>query len=336
MNVSVAACVRLRESIVERLKPYTGAGPFALVDFPNHANVGDSAIWLGELAYFKAMLGSPPAYVCACDSLDADALRRAVPERPIFLHGGGNFGDIWPWHHEFRMSILAEFPDRRVVQLPQTIHFTNAHTLQKTAKAIEEHGSFVLCVRDRRSFDTATSSFACPVHLVPDMAFCIDGIARPVSPTHPLVLLLRTDSESARRGAAALMLPMGAIVADWLEEDPTLYSKQKRYSLMHSLPALGLLGVLSKPKQRELLFRNLAHHRLSRGIHLLSSAEFVITDRLHSHILCVLLGIPHIVFDNSYGKLSTFIDAWTKDCGLVQIVPSLEHAIARWSELQTS
>lgn len=46
-------------------------------------------------------------------------------------------------------------------------------------------------------------------------------------------------------------------------------------------------------------------------------------------------GIPHIVFDNSYGKLSSFIEAWTKDCRLVQVVPSLEHAIARWSELQT-
>ena len=30
------------------LEPFTLDEPYALVDFPNHANVGDSAIWLGE------------------------------------------------------------------------------------------------------------------------------------------------------------------------------------------------------------------------------------------------------------------------------------------------
>jgi pyruvyl transferase EpsO len=88
-------------------------------------------------------------------------------------------------------------------------------------------------------------------------------------------------------------------------------------------------------KQRDLLFEHLATNRLTRGLNLLSSASFVITDRLHCHILCVLLGIPHIAFDNSYGKLSTFIDAWTKDSGLVQVVPSLDRAIELWSESET-
>ena len=294
------------------------------------------AIWLGALAYFKAMCGSAPAYVSIWDIFDGDALRRAVPEGTIFVQGGGNFGDIYPVHHEFLQLILAAFPERRVVQLPQTIHFNDVSLIRQTAEAIKTHGKFVLFVRDRRSFEIATSAFACPVHLVPDMAFCLGSIPRPVTPEHPLLLLLREDTESTRQGASsALTLPKGAIMADWPEEDLTLYGKQKRHTLMHSLPELGV-GVVCKWKQRELLYRNLAHHRVNRGLHLLSSAEFVITDRLHGHILCVLLGIPHIVFDNSYGKLSTFIEAWTKDCGLVQVVPSLEQALARWSELQTS
>jgi pyruvyl transferase EpsO len=33
---------------------------FALVDFPNHSNVGDNAIWLGELAALRAIgVGEP-------------------------------------------------------------------------------------------------------------------------------------------------------------------------------------------------------------------------------------------------------------------------------------
>ncbi|RZM06107.1 MAG: exopolysaccharide biosynthesis protein, partial [Sphingomonas sp.] len=30
---------------------------YALVDFPDHANVGDSAIWLGELAMLRQVTG---------------------------------------------------------------------------------------------------------------------------------------------------------------------------------------------------------------------------------------------------------------------------------------
>jgi exopolysaccharide biosynthesis protein PssK len=37
----------------------------------------------------------------------------------------------------------------------------------------------------------------------------------------------------------------------------------------------------------------------------------VITDRLHAHILCLLMDIPHVVVDNSYGKVRSFVETWT-------------------------
>lgn len=243
---------------------------------------------------------------------------------------------MWPEFQVFRESVLAQFPDRLIVQLPQTIHFSDARLLRQAAAAIETHGNFVLFVRDRRSFEIASSSFNCPVHLVPDMAFWIGAIPRPGAATRPLLFLLRTDKESVWHGTTSTVsLPTNSIVADWLEEDPVLYRNQKRATLAASFRDLGL-AAFSRAKQRDLLFQNLATKRLARGVHLLSSAAFVITDRLHCHILCVLLGIPHIVFDNSYGKLSSFIDAWTKDCGLVQLVPSLDEAVERWSASQAS
>jgi pyruvyl transferase EpsO len=61
------------------------------------------------------------------------------------------------------------------------------------------------------------------------------------------------------------------------------------------------------------LYVPLAHERLHRGLTLLASGRVVITDRLHGHILCLLMGVPHVVLDNTYGKLSTFRDAWTAD-----------------------
>jgi exopolysaccharide biosynthesis predicted pyruvyltransferase EpsI len=32
---------------------------------------------------------------------------------------------------------------------------------------------------------------------------------------------------------------------------------------------------------------------------------------LHAHLLSLLLGIPHAILDNTYGKLGRFLDAWT-------------------------
>jgi pyruvyl transferase EpsO len=55
----------------------------------------------------------------------------------------------------------------------------------------------------------------------------------------------------------------------------------------------------------------LAAWRVRRGMRLLGTGARVVTDRLHAHILCLLLGIPHTTLDNSYGKLSTFIGTWT-------------------------
>ena len=41
--------------------------------------------------------------------------------------------------------------------------------------------------------------------------------------------------------------------------------------------------------------------------------RMVLTDRLHAHILSLLLGKPRIVLDNSYGKIAKFADMWTRD-----------------------
>ena len=46
---------------------------------------------------------------------------------------------------------------------------------------------------------------------------------------------------------------------------------------------------------------------------MLSQGNVVITDRLHAHILSVLLGIPNIVLDNNYGKVHGYMEAWTSD-----------------------
>jgi pyruvyl transferase EpsO len=60
---------------------------------------------------------------------------------------------------------------------------------------------------------------------------------------------------------------------------------------------------------------------------MLGAAACVVTDRLHGHILSVLLGIPHVVLDNSYGKVRSFYETWTAQSDLVDWADSPAEAV---------
>ena len=76
----------LQNAIHRALSPLVPAsGQFAYVDFPDHINAGDSAIWLGSLKYFRKTKNTWPAFVCGTENPPRDELKRALPEGPIFL-----------------------------------------------------------------------------------------------------------------------------------------------------------------------------------------------------------------------------------------------------------
>jgi exopolysaccharide biosynthesis predicted pyruvyltransferase EpsI len=219
------------------------------------------------------------------------------------------------------------FPRRRIVQLPQTIHFDNLAAQDRAAEKIAAHGNVLLLVRDQSSFDLARNVFKCDVRLCPDMALALGPKARPAEARHELLLLLRTDKEKADPNPLPV-LPMEAVVGDWLEEPADLRKWLRRWSTCRTALAAPARS-FDRNYQCERFYRVLAAHRVARGLRLLSSGRMVITDRLHSHILCLLVRIPHIVFDNNYGKLDSFIETWTADCGLVECAGSLAEALDR-------
>ena len=122
----------------------------ALLDYPNHSNVGDSAIWLGETD-FLAQLGARIVYVCDVETYDERALRARIGDGLILLHGGGNLGDLWPRHQELRERVVADFPDNDIVQLPQTIHFRDPASAERAGRLVDRHEHFTLLVRDTLS-----------------------------------------------------------------------------------------------------------------------------------------------------------------------------------------
>lgn len=306
------------------LKPLIPQGaPVALLDFQDHGNVGDSAIWLGQLAALRARGIAQPRYVATAATYDPLELRRVLEDGVILLSGGGNFGDVWPRHQELRERILHDFPERRIVQLPQSIEFRSEAARNAARRIIAGHRDFTLLVRSERALGMARQ-FDAPSALCPDLALRLSPVARTPREHDRFVWLRRTDQESLGTNPPA---PADVEAFDWIEEPPIGARRMVRW--LHDRPrALSLLG----PRTGR-LYERLARARVHRGVRLLSRGRGVITDRLHAHILSLMAGIPHCVLDNSYGKVKAVYETWTRGAGRAAWCDSPDEAFERIREL---
>jgi pyruvyl transferase EpsO len=324
---------RLKSQIDGVLAPLlSGYTSCVLFDFPDHNNVGDSAIFLGELKYLRLRHNIEPSYICRADQCDVKRIDTRYKDAVILAHGGGNFGDLWTWHHDRREALLENFPGRRIIQLPQTIQFESRAALQRTAEIIKRHGNFVLLVRDMRSYELAVKEFECTVIACPDMALWMGELKRPRTPTHELLLLLRKDHERAPGVESTVETgPRTSIVRDWEMDGKPMRAVRKLAALAEVI-VRRKAAVNAGDELRNQYFKLLSERRFERGLRLLSSGEYIITDRLHAYILALLLDIPRGVIDNSYGKLSGFIDMWMQGDTVVPhaTLASVRDAVSAW------
>ncbi len=316
-----------KHELLSMYRRHVGMGSsYALVDFPDHPNVGDSAIWLGEIALLKKITGRSPRYVSTYANFDAAAFEAACPNGVLFIHGGGNLGDIWPSHQIFREELLARFPQREIVQLPQSIKFRDEAGTKHFAQLLERHPNFTLYVRDNPSYEFAKLKFACKVDLMPDSAFGM-GQQRRSPATRDALLLLRTDSERAGYDMAPFASIREGKIVDWLQDCPrTIRAARARRRLVK------IVSGADSNALRVRWYEWLANSRVKRGIAQLCEGQIVITDRLHGHILCVLLDIPHVALDNDYGKVSNYINAWTHKYPSVRIAKSSASALKEYND----
>lgn len=326
-NDHLALIARLQERTHACISEYIDtSAPLAIVDFPDIKNCGDSAIWLGEMAYLRDRFNKRPSYVSRMRDFSAAALARKVPEGPIFIHGGGNFGDIWPAHQDFRELVLEKFIGREVIQFPQSIHFQSNDRLEQAKRRIDRHGKFVLLVRDERSRQFAERHFNCTVRLCPDMAFCI-GPTLSTKAAIPVLAMLRQDKE--RKAHDKALFPCDLPTEDWITES----SLQVRLAKL-----AGGISALRENARHEFRLRLLdaaANNRFRRGIQQISRGKAIVTDRLHVHICSLLIGRPHAVLDNSYGKLGGFMDAFSGGTTLSHKATSLQEAVT-WAALRAA
>jgi pyruvyl transferase EpsO len=320
--------------LTQTLRNLVGQRPVALFDWPSYPNAGDHFIWLGQKVLFKSQLGCNVLYECSLHQLDMHRVASLPPETVLVMQGGGNLGDLYVHHQRFREAIIAAFPSRRVVIMPQTVHFVNRERLEQSAQRMLLHPDLHVMARDPDSLMTLRLQMGlsnCYLHI--DSAFALQAIVTALletitaEPERDVVYLLRRDNEAA----GTVVLAEGATRHDWERmDDLTPFAVDPPNSKSIDLARDVFNGQVDAYSWRQ----------LCAAVRLFSKGRRIVTDRLHGHILAIMMRKEQDLYDNSYGKNSAFYKTWTHVCPLVTFMGPLESATLRevksgWPEAES-
>ncbi|WVR08831.1 hypothetical protein IAU60_005889 [Kwoniella sp. DSM 27419] len=359
-------------------KSLSGVTHVALIDVPWHHNAGDSAISLGEMSLLEA-LDIEIRYISTYSDYNQREMDESLADVPnknvaIMLHGGGNFGDIWGGHQEFRNRIQIELTDRKIRHFPQTFEFNidkPTKLFKDSVKAYSGHPNTEMVFRDSESYDYFLEHFpGVPVKLTPDVALFIGynqnskftppimrapgtnmrvlelegrqkvdyspapspfaGLTEaernpfgwPImsfaaQPEHDVLIVARGDKEGgqSRQDAdlwAPGLKPYSVVVRDWDDEWGRIQRPKKANSGMTDNGAGGQTTFADYWNQASLL-------RVQWAMIMISSGKVVISDRLHTNIMALLLGVGHVVVESGHlRKVEKVSNTWLSTCLISQ------------------
>ena len=297
-------CSKLQKTIEEQLAPLINSD-YIYLDLPYHSNIGDTLIWLGTTHFLRSI-----QHQCLGQhSIDTFDFRPLPQNTIILLHGGGNFGDVWRQHQEFRLKVIQTYPDNPIIILPQTVYYESDDIFDRDVRKMNKHRKLTICARDNHSAELLNRhGYKGQLLTLPDMAFCIDRdllCAEKSNITKEALLLLRIDKEAPKGRMDRQITPPKMDIEDW----PNLMTTRRearRYIRRHTA------------QQTDTFFRTtFLPKRISDGVKFVSEYKMVYSTRLHVAILRLLLGLPVRMMDNSYGKNLNFYNTWLKDSELV-------------------
>ncbi|WP_373230137.1 polysaccharide pyruvyl transferase family protein [Cohnella sp.] len=300
----------LKKELLHILNVIPPGSSIYYIDYPVYNNGGDILIMKGAEAFFR----DNGIRVKARYSVHDFPETLMIPKNHIIvLHGGGNFGDLYPVHQRLREKIVASYPNHRIVILPQTIFYKKESEFDRTAHIFNRHNDVHLFVRDPLSYEMATMKFhLCSVYLSPDMAHQLWPILPKSSPGKDLLCFFRTDIEKTKEQEQLEESGRGDFL-DWA----SLYNRVEKKSI-NMIANMMRKGSRMLPMQA--IWGKYTDYLMDKAVKRFSGYRNVQTSRLHGHILSCLLDKPNTLLDNSYGKNSNYYNTWTRGIKSAQLV----------------
>ncbi|MFW5886131.1 MAG: polysaccharide pyruvyl transferase family protein [Bacteroidota bacterium] len=306
----------LKKIIFEQLSPLINNN-YIFLDLPYYTNIGDTLIYKGTEEFLKT-LPYKCLYKTAIETYHKPKISKEVI---ILLQGGGNFGDIWRRHTEFCLRIINEFPENRIIILPQTVFYKDKTILKADAYLMSKHPKLTICARDSVTHQLLKTFFPKNnILLVPDMAFYISQthLNKYRKPEQNRELFFkRKDKEFQTFDYKNYLGNNNGIEEhEWPSMERKLFSSgilnylKRIHSVFKKFNYINFISA----KITDWYAVNIYMPRLIKtGIRFLSRYQYIYTTRLHGAILSILLQKPITFFDNSYGKNSSFYNTWLKD-----------------------
>jgi pyruvyl transferase EpsO len=337
MNLSTPE--KIKDVLLDACKIIGNHERCALLDLPNHSNIGDDLIWLSTVFYLHDICHTNVNYISQFYDFNEAKMKDKIGESPIIFPGGGNIGDLWDDQQNFKEKIIKKYHDRPIIVFPQTVFFSEQKNLEKAARIFNNHPDLTLFIRDNYSYEIARKIFDnCRVIKAPDIAFYLantPAINNNYQGTEaPILYLSRLDKELNPKFRPENLGIANLKVEDWVSTQFAYKSKDGPW--YWRLPAIATLyreiwqkrvsnpqKWLAKPKYLEDPWVQKLHNvdqprqhylawdMIRQGFEQLSQGSIIITNRLHGHIMAVLLGIPNILLPNSYHKNEALYQEWT-------------------------
>jgi len=273
-------------------------------------NLGDQAMAVANALWLKRYFGQNVVEVAFNPGFDyLTVMQEQISEDDwIFLHSGGNLGDTWPEIHPIRLDIVSRFARNRVVQLPQTIHFTDSPAGQalvaRTQEVFRAHQHLTIIARDPISFRIAQERFSgAKILSSPDTALLLDpefqrrrkrDVHREKVPK--VLVIMRNDCEGIL-GESDKQKVLQAVdryaVTEW-DTEP----------MIERFTRTGRLDVVMK------------------WLQFIDEHDAVVTDRFHGMIFSVITRKPCVLLPTGNHKIGGALE-WFKDLPFVRLASGI-------------
>ncbi len=281
------SCVKFN-SFINREMTYQSPRIYLFLQ-PEHGNLGDYAISLGEIRFLESFF--PEYHIVRVTTeewcLLNGYIKKMISDKDIIvLNGGGYIGDLWP---SFSVSkeIVSCFPNNIKIFMPNTytyssLDFSSTVEFEKDLYWLEKQSNMYVFFRDYASYELTYSRSRINCFYAPDMALFLHNreeneLSYRENNDRRVLLCMRNDRERT---------------FDEIDK------------VLEVLKKCGYEYDFSDVHQGRKIELEQGYVEVHRYIDYIRRYEFVVTDRLHGMILSVLADVPCVVFDNSSRKLS--------------------------------
>lgn len=284
-----------------------------LLGTPVHDNIGDSAIAIAEKEFLLKNGYDSVIEITTPDIWEyGKCIGRLLPkDAAVYLHGGGNMGDLYVSEEELRRKIIRECHGQPMVIFPQTIYYSDTNGGKEAeAESTEIYGQkdrLTIVAREETSYETMKRLYPkADILLTPDIVLSLNlpnkGYRR-----SGILLCFRNDSEMA-------------------------ISENGRNALSE------LLRMVTEPVEttdmisEKLISLDIRDQVVNSRWERFSKVKLVITDRLHGMVFAAITGTPCIVFSNYNHKVRGTYE-WIKYLPYIRFAETVYDVKACLSEM---